>query len=365
MTILVSVVVPTYRRPLLLERCLQALFTQNFPADAYEVIVVDDAPETDATRALIAEWQQRLSESVSYQNLPSFKTHLETIPVTGRLAQDVIGKYIPVMQVASSTPRLQYITATQTRGPAAARNIGWRAAAGQIIAFTDDDCIPEPDWLFNGIAAFVEGVAGVSGRILVPLPPDPTDNDRNTTGLERSDFVTANCFYRRAVLQEVGGFDERFKDAWREDSDLFFTVRKRNFPLAWASEAIVLHPVREEKWGASLRQQRKTFYNALLYKKHPDLYWRYIQPVPPWHYYGMLAGMLVGIAGLLFGQRPVTAVGLAFWVGLVGRFIFKRLEHTSKRPDHVIEMIVTSLVIPFLAVYWRLRGSLHWRVFFL
>ena len=122
-------------------------------------------------------------------------------------------------------------------GPAAARNLGWRMADGEIIAFTDDDCIPEPDWLANGVSAFVEGVAGVSGRTVVPMPANPTDNELNTTHLQRSDFITANCFYRREVLEEVGGFDERFTTAWREDSDLYFSVRERNYSLAWARGA--------------------------------------------------------------------------------------------------------------------------------
>src|SRR5690606_30934416 len=104
-------------------------------------------------------------------------------------------------------PHLTYLPAYASKGPAAARNLGWRAALGKIIAFTDDDCLPEKDWLANGVAAFVHGVAGVSGRVIVPLSDQPTDNERNATGLARSDFVTANCFYRRAVLEEVGGFD--------------------------------------------------------------------------------------------------------------------------------------------------------------
>lgn len=105
MTFQVSVVVPTFKRPDLLQRCLEALLAQDFNPAAYEVIVVDDAasPETEA------------------------------------LVQ---------ARAALSAPSLRYLAVTGSRhGPAAARNRGWQAARGSIIAFTDDDCLPEPGWL--------------------------------------------------------------------------------------------------------------------------------------------------------------------------------------------------------------------------
>ena len=113
--------------------------------------------------------------------------------------------------------------------------------------------------LANGVSAFVDGVAGVSGRMIVPISAHPTDNERNLTGLQRSDFITANCFYRRRVLEEVGGFDERFATAWREDSDLYFTLRERNYPFAWASGAIVIHPYGLKNGAAACASSGKVF----------------------------------------------------------------------------------------------------------
>lgn len=365
MTILVSVVVPTFRRPQLLERCLQALLSQDFPPQAYEVIVVDDAPEDSATRQLVTEWQQRLQARYAYVVPPLITETSVEIPVTGGSQAAQAEPTYQVFPGQAVYPHLTYLPAYASKGPAAARNLGWRAALGKIIAFTDDDCLPEKDWLANGVAAFVHGVAGVSGRVIVPLSDQPTDNERNATGLARSDFVTANCFYRRAVLEEVGGFDERFATAWREDSDLYFTLRERGYTLAWSTGAIVLHPVRRERWGSSLRQQRKSFYNALLYKKHPRLYWRHIQPSPPWHYYGIFAGLCAGLTGLVFSNKPLALAGLTLWIVLMARFIYTRLQGTTSSPAHVVEIICTSFLIPYLSIYWRLRGALHWKVFFL
>src|SRR5579885_3363773 len=206
-----SIVVPTYRRPELLDRCLAALAVQDIDAAAYEIIVADDAA-SGATRRQVEGWAARSPAPV---------------------------RYIPV---------------TDTQGPAGARNAGWRSARGEIIAFTDDDCLPHPRWLAAGVAAFTEGVDAATGRVVVPLPEDPTDYERNEAGLEIGQFVTANCFVRRAALGAIGGFDERFTAAWREDSDLHFNLLRAGRRIVPAPEAVVVHPVRPAPWGISLRQ---------------------------------------------------------------------------------------------------------------
>lgn len=148
MSILVSVVVPTCNRPELLSRCLAALVAQDFDPAAYEIIIADDAA-SDETQRLVEYWAERIGCATGY------------------------GKGVPL---------LRYVPVTGAHGPAAARNTGWRVATGEIIAFTDDDCIPDSGWLSAGVAAFVDGVVGVSGRLIVPLPEPPTDYERNAAG---------------------------------------------------------------------------------------------------------------------------------------------------------------------------------------
>jgi GT2 family glycosyltransferase len=322
MAIQVSVVVPTFKRPDLLDRCLQALLAQDFDPTAYEVIVVDDAADQQA-------------------KLP------------GSLVQ------------TSSLPRLRYLSMPKRRGPAAARNRGWQAAAGAIIAFTDDDCLPAPGWLKNGTRALARGASGASGQVIVPLPPSPTDYEANAAGLAQSRFVTANCFYLRSALSSVGGFDETFNLPWREDSDLYFRLLACGHLLVEAPDAVVVHPVRPARWGASLRQQRKSMYNALLYRKHPAIYRQRIQAAPPWHYYAAVGSLLALPAAFLAGSLPLALGGLAAWMALTAAFCARRLRRTSHALGHVMEMLVTSALIPPLSVYWRLRGALTFRVFFL
>ena len=96
-------------------------------------------------------------------------------------------------------------------GPAAARNVGWRAAGGEWVAFLDDDVLPDPGWAGRLAAdlAVAPEVGAVQGRVVVPLPTGrpPTDWERCTAGLGDARWVTADMAYRRAVLAEVGGFD--------------------------------------------------------------------------------------------------------------------------------------------------------------
>jgi glycosyltransferase involved in cell wall biosynthesis len=322
MTTRVSVVVPTFNRPELLDRCLAALAGQDLDPRAYEVIVVDDATCV-ATRRQVEGWAERARSAV------------------------------------------RYVAVTEAHGPAAARNAGWRAARSDLIAFTDDDTVPDRGWLGAGLTAFSDGVSAVAGRVVMPLPRVPTDYQRNEAGLERAEFVTANCFVRRAALAAVGGFDERFTAAWREDSDLYFTLLKRNWRVVQAPTAVVVHPIRPARWGVSLDQQWKSRFNALLYKKHPRLYSERIQPTPPWHYYRIVLSLLVALLGAL-GRRPSAALAaVTAWLLLTARFCWQRLRGTSHSPSHVAEMLVTSALIPPLSVYWRLRGALTFRVVFL
>jgi GT2 family glycosyltransferase len=325
MTIRVSVVVPTYNRPALLERCLKALLAQRFEASGYEIIVADDGSSPQ-----VAALVQRLARCAG-----------------------------------EGGPALRYIAVTGAHGPAAARNAGWRHAIGPIIAFTDDDCVPTSGWLRAGVAAMSDGVAGASGKLAIPCTERPTDYERNAALLAHAEFVTANCFYRRAALEAIGGLDERFPVAWREDSDLAFTLMEQGARLVVAPLAVVTHPIRPRSWGISLSQQHNSMYNALLYRKHPQLYRERIQAAPPWRYYATVAGLLMAIAGLRANRSGVALAGASIWSILTARFLLERLSGTSHAPSHLLEMLVTSALIPPVCLFWRLLGAIRYRAAFL
>jgi glycosyltransferase involved in cell wall biosynthesis len=277
---------------------------------------------------------------------------------------------VDALRMKATAPVLRYVRPRHGRGPALARNVGWRAAYGRIIAFTDDDTVPDGDWLANGERALVPGLVAICGRVWVPHPRDsrcaqPTDHELMTRGLESAEFVTANAFVRRSALLTVGGFDERFQRAWREDSDLQFRLMRDAGPVVRSDAPVVLHPVRPERWGVCLRQQKNVFFDALLYKKHPRLYRERILRRPPWNYYGIVALTLAAPLLWMLDVPGSAVVSLLLAVVGVGQLAGQRLKRTAHTPGHVLEMVLTSALIPFLSVYWRLRGAIHFRVFYL
>jgi GT2 family glycosyltransferase len=319
----VSVVVPTRGRPQLMQRCLSALLAQDAPHWAYEILIVDDSPEREIDTASMTA-------------------------VGGRPSQ-------PGLRVLHSGGR----------GPAAARNVGWRGARAPIIAFTDDDTVPARSWLSDGLRALEPDLAAIAGRVIVPTPPAPTDYELDAAQLASCAFVTANCFVRRSVLEAIGGFDERYTLPWREDSDLHFALMQHGYRLARASAPTVLHPVRPAPWGVSLMQQRKVQFDALLYRKYPRLYRRYIRSAPRWDYYLTVLLLLSGAGLLLAGWPLAGAIALGGWALLTLVMTLRRLRGTTRRPAHVTEMLLTSAAIPPLAVFWRAIGAWRYKVLFL
>lgn len=319
----VSVVVPTYGRPDLLRRCLEALCHQDMAHDRYEIIVADDGPSADVEATVWAFPRRR-----------------------------------------AGAPSIRYVPVTATQGPAGARNRGWQAAKGRIIAFTDDDTVPATDWLSAGLAAMSTGADAVAGRVMVPVPEHPTDYERDVGGLATAEFVTANCFVTRAALEATQGFDERYTRAWREDSDLQFNLMQHGMTVADAPQAIVLHPIRPAPWGVSLRMQSKVFFDALLYRKYPGLYRQRIRPMPPWNYYVSLTAIVIAVVAAVAGKPQASLVAALVWLALTIDFCVRRLRGAAHSLSHIAEMVLTSIAIPPLALYWRVRGSLHFKVMF-
>lgn len=322
-----SVVITTDNQTNLLLNCLDALGRQRLARDQFEIIVVDDAnlPETEAA---VKQFTRQIARS-------------------------------------GGPLEIRYLGQPHWRGPAASRNRGWRAARGRIIAFTDDDCLPQSDWLASALVSFRRGAQVMVGQLRFTLPGNPTDPYLQSLFVEPGELISANCFCRKSALERVGGFEEAFDFAWREDSDLQFKFLQAGIPISKCPEAVVVHPMRETPWQALLTNERKNRYDALLYKRHPDLFRQRIgtDRTLVLQYYASVLGITMGVAGGVLGNGWLAIAGFGVWGVLSANLFWQRLPHNIGGPS-LAQTAVTTLALPFLAIYWRLYGAVKYKVLY-
>lgn len=248
------------------------------------------------------------------------------------------------------------------RGPAAARNLGWQAADTEWVVFLDDDVLPHGDWaerLADDLRQASPRVAGVQGCVTVPLPYGrrPTDWERSTAGLADAAWITASMAYRRTALVAVGGFDERFRRAFREDSDLALRLTAAGADLVRGNHCVT-HPVRPAGFWASVAVQRGNADDMLMWRRHGRK-WRQAAGAPRgrrrWHLLTTAVGLAAVGAAVAGRRRLATAAGVA-WSAATADFAAARILPGPRHAAEVARMIVTSIVIPPVATGHTLAG---------
>ena len=235
-------------------------------------------------------------------------------------------------------------------GPAAARNAGWRASRAPWIAFLDDDVVVDDRWLADlgrDLAQAGVDVAGSQGNVTVPLPEDrrPTDWERNVAGLAHAQWITADCAYRRSDLLAVGGFDERFPRAYREDADLALRIVARGKRIVRGTRRIT-HPVRPADPSVSVRLQAGNADDVLMDALH-GRDWRVRAGAPR----GAFRAHALTVA-----SAAVAVMAGAAWAAQTAAFAWRRIAPGPRTRDEIVTMAATSVTLPFAAVYHRLRG---------
>jgi len=264
---------------------------------------------------------------------------------------------LPVVQVLHS----------EGRGPAAARNIGWRGTTKRWVAFLDDDVLVTPDWLQDlteDLAAARPPIAGSQGRITVPIPMTrrPTDWERGTAGLQTARWITADMAYRRDALVLVGGFDERFPGAFREDADLALRMLDNGFELI-SGRRSTIHPVRPAGWWASVKQQRGNADDPLMRHLH-GWGWRQRAAAPlgrrPQHV-ATTALALLAVGSAVANRRGAAAAAAVGWLASTAEFAWRRIAPGPRDVTEVVKMVTTSVAIPPAACWFWMAGLLEHR----
>jgi HAD superfamily hydrolase (TIGR01662 family) len=258
-------------------------------------------------------------------------------------------------------------------GPARARNLGWRRARTPWVSFLDDDVVPEDGWyaeLVADLESAAASVGGSQGRVRVPLPADrrPTDWERTTAGLESARWITADMSYRREALAAVGGFDERFPRAFREDADLALRVRDAGWELVRGTRAVT-HPVRPADPWVSVRQQAGNADDFLMRRVH-GADWRRRAGAPAGRrarHTATVAAAVAGVGALAAGRRRAAGAAWFLWLAGTVELAVARIAPGPRDRAEVRRMVLTSTAIPFAAVRhsvtgaWRHRLAGPWR----
>lgn len=221
-----SIIIPAYNAEKTLERCLQACLSQDYPD--FEVIVVDDG-SSDATATI-----SKAFDEIPYHHQPN-------------------------------------------GGPAKARNTGAKQASGDLLVYTDSDCIPAPDWLSQLAAYFEDDVSAVGGTYAIANPESRLARvvqaeiaTRHRLFSRDVDFLGSfNVAYRRDAFVAVGGFDETYEQASGEDNDLAYRLTDRGGRLVFTSDAVVAHFHPERLLPYLRTQARHGFWRVKLYRDHP------------------------------------------------------------------------------------------------
>jgi GT2 family glycosyltransferase len=301
----------THERPQRLACALAALRSQSVADDSYEIVVVDDG--------------------------------------SGRDTAEVLRRY----QDSDGGPAITVLRQDPSRGPAAARNLGWRTAKAPLIAFTDDDCEATPGWLEALLS-----VAGANPGAIVqgPIKPNPEEWSRcgpfchtvDNSSLGRG-FETADILYPRAVLERFDGFEEGAFPLVGEDTDLAWRAIGAGVPPVWAPDALVHHAVTDLGPIGKLRSARRWERAMLAYRRHE----------------GLRRTRHLGV----FWNREhswVARAGLALLVPK--RFWWLRWWLAAPYVVRLIERRSGPLLAPYLILYDLIevvscvRGSLRYRV---
>lgn len=310
----VSVVVSTYNRAPRLPGLVRALENQSLAPTAFEVVIVDDG-STDGTANEV-----------------------------GRLA--------------AGTPfELRLVRRETNAGPATGRNAGAAAARGALLAFTDDDCQPTPDWL----ATIVRATAGREDVVVVGrVDPQPGHSfgpyTRSLSVRDARYFQTANTSYPRPLFHSLGGFDERYRRPGGEDTDLGLRALEAGAEAVFADDALVHHDVWDDGLQGALGLATRWIDVGRVVHRHPHTRQAYLHWRVFWR--RSHAPTLLAAAGLtLAARRPEAALFMLPWV--VHRTMRSPMPHRSR--GELVRTLPGVFLVDLTEVATMVRASVRGR----
>jgi GT2 family glycosyltransferase len=242
-------------------------------------------------------------------------------------------------------------------GPAAARNLGWRGAEAQLVAFIDDDCLPEPGWLEAGLLALQEDT---TIGVLQGCTKAPEGVDVHGLGdwylwrvipTATPFFEGCNIFYRRPALEQAGGFDEDIR-WWGEDTSLGWSVVEAGWNQTFAPEAVAVHEVERRGWWWHVKNGYLERNVVRLAAEHPgyrqQAFWR------PWAFRREDAAFILAVtaamAALRWRPAGLLALPYLWW------------RRPSIRRPNFFRLCFQTVVVDAARAGGHLSGAIKYRV---
>ncbi len=234
----VSVVIPVFNRSAELADCLSGLGAQSLARELFEVVVVDNCSTED------------------------------------------LGPVADVLRARFGL-NLRLARTLENKGPAPARNLGVSLASAPLIAFTDSDCRPHPQWLEAGLQVMADPAIEFATGPVRAKPEQPVRFTSRVTFenlQEHPSYPTANLFVRRAVFLHHGGFDQSlsFRDPLDRtvecaDTDFAWRVLEAGGQHRFAADASVWHEVEQQDLLRWMLDPTRIFLLPELVRRHPGL----------------------------------------------------------------------------------------------
>jgi len=316
----VSVVIPTHNGEKRIAGCLDSISRQTMDSSLIEVIVVDDG-SNDGT------------------------------------GNTVLNREYPF--------QIKYVRIERS-GPPTARNVGLHQASGDIVAFFDDDVVCREDCIERAVSYFLRSaVAAVESNLRIQGTGGPLQKFSSAQG-----FITAAIFFRKSVVQQLGGLDKAFFDHatglfFRDDTDLGYRILEAGYESVRPEDVIAHHPPLFSDTKSCFAHAKRYMFDPLLYRKHPRLFRSLLErkrigPISfsrPMHYMSLLycLGLLLVLLAVAIGLS-VVAVVFASVAGMA--YFLVRFKFQGRHAFHVWNLgdTLAFAVLPYWYLYWFVRG---------
>jgi len=320
----VTVLLPTYNRERLLKEAIESLYRQTLPPDQFVVLVIDNC-STDNTAAMIAELKKQAPFEIDYRRME------------------------------------------KNGGCFRSMNLGIEMSSTEIVASLDSECWTDPDWLKRGLEAFEGGDIAFVGGYIADKPGQPVKFFSLRNGAMESEnpfYPSGNCFYRKSIVEKMGGFDENLSygdmgtsPIGCSDSDLAWRMIEAGYKHLYRSDVIVYHEVNTVKPMAWLKAHWRMVSIPALIGKHPGLRsfltWRLFFIPDNRLFYLLLIGLILSVVvspwalllGLPYILRAAISPGQQFSVMRLIRI-----------PARVVLLSLRQVVISSSLLYGSFRA---------